>query len=248
MINVICNGNSPRGVFITGTDTGVGKTVVTAGLAATLAKGEWSVGVMKPIETGVGMNSCSDAVRLQRAASSTDALDVIRPYAFRSPVAPVAAAGLEKKPIRISSIFSAYQALQSRHDVVLVEGVGGVRVPITPSADILTLIARMKLPAVVVARASLGGVNHALLTLAALRESKISVVALVLNRSIPTRTARARVQERSTVSLLRRLARIPVIGPLPYRPSLEHNWDRGIARVARSSDITKLAKLVLASE
>jgi dethiobiotin synthetase len=235
-------------VFITGTDTGVGKTVVTAALAATLAKETYAIGVMKPIETGVGANDRSDAARLQRAAHSTDALDVIRPYAYRSPVAPAAAAALEKKPIRISSILLAYRMLLSRHDVVLVEGVGGVRVPITPIADILTLIARMKLPVVVVARAGLGGVNHALLTLAALRDSKIPVVALVLNRSTRTRSARARIQERSTVTLLRRLTRIPVIGPLPYRPSLEHNWDRGIARVARSSDITKLAELVLASE
>lgn len=240
-------GKSPRGVFITGTDTSVGKTVVTAALAATLVKDAYSVGVMKPIETGVGTNSRSDAARLQRAAGSTDAIDVIRPYAFRHPVAPVAAAGLVKKPIRISSIRLAYLALLSRHDVVLVEGVGGVRVPITPTADILTLIARMKLPVLVVARAGLGGVNHALLTLAALRESKIPVVALVLNRSIRPRTASARLQEHSTVSLLRRLARAPVIGPLPYCPSLEHNWNRGITQVARSSDITKLAKLVLAS-
>jgi dethiobiotin synthetase len=239
-----CNRNSRRGVFITATDTGVGKTVVTAALAATLANGEYSVGVMKPIETGVGTNGRSDAVRLKRAARTTDGLDLIRPYAFRHPVAPLAAAGLEKKQIQIPSILRAYRALQSRHDVVLVEGVGGVCVPITKTINVLDLIETMKAETIVVGRASLGGVNHALLTLAALRLRKIPVVALVLNRSRPTRNASARRQERSTIRLLRQLAEVPVVGPLPFVPSLTRSWNEGVARLARSSEIKTLARLI----
>jgi dethiobiotin synthetase len=237
------------GLFVTGTGTAVGKTVLSAALAKALSRGGIDVGVMKPIETGVsrGALTDSDAARLRVAANSADTLDEIRPYAFRKPVAPLTAARFENKQVVVSSLIRAYYHLQSRHEFMLVEGIGGVRVPIAPSADVLALIARMKASVVVVAKVGLGEVNHALLTLEALRANKIPIVALVLNRSIRTRTASARVQERSTVSLLRRLARVPVIGPLPYCSSLESNWSRGIAQAARSSEIRRLAKLVLAS-
>jgi dethiobiotin synthetase len=241
------NRNLRRDVFITATDTGVGKTVVTAALAATLARGEYSVGVMKPIETGVRTNGRSDAVRLKQAACATDALDLIRPYAFRHPMSPLAAAELEKKPVQVSSILRAYRALQSRNDLVLVEGVGGVCVPITKTINMLDLIETMKVGTIVVGRTSLGGINHALLTLAALRLRKIPIVALVLNRSRPARNASARRQERSTIRLLQQLAEVPVVGPLPFIASLNRSWHEGVARLARSGGIKRLARLVRSS-
>ena len=241
------NRSARRDVFITATDTGVGKTVVSAALAATLARGENSVGVMKPIETGVRTNGRSDAVRLKRAAGTTDALDLIRPYLFRRPVTPLAAAGLEKKPVQVSSILRAYRTLQSRNDLVLVEGVGGVYVPITTTINVLDLIETMKVRTIVVGRTSLGGVNHALLTLAALRLRKIPVVALVLNRSSQARNASARIQERSTIRLLQQLTEVPVVGPLPFVPSLKRTWNEGVARLARSSEIKRLARLIRSS-
>lgn len=236
------------GVFITGTDTGVGKTVVTAALAAALAKHGYAVGVMKPIETGVSSSTDagSDAARLRAAASSSDALDEIRPYAFYQPLAPLDAARLERRTVALSTIMRVFHTLRSRHEVLLVEGVGGVHVPIMSRLDVLDLINRMKLPTIVMGRASLGGINHALLTLAALRQRKISVLALVLNRSIPARTAAARAQERSTVRLLRQRAGVPVIGPLPHLLALENDWEEGVARLVRSREIRKLASLVSA--
>lgn len=237
------------GVFITGTDTDVGKTVVSAALATALVQRSVDVGVMKPIETGVARRtpSDSDAAKLMTASRTSDRLDDIRPYAFEKPLAPLAAARREGKHVSLSAIVRAYYRLQTLHDLVLVEGVGGLLVPITPTANVLTLITRINVPVVVVARASLGGVNHALLTLTTLLTNKIPVLALVLNQSMPARTERARSQERSTVSLLRHLAGVPVLGPLPYRPSLENNWGAGIVQMARSSDIKKLARLALAS-
>jgi len=240
---------SLRGCFITGTDTGVGKTVVTAALAAAFAKHGYAVGVMKPIETGVpsSADAGSDAARLRAAARSSDTLTEIRPYAFRRLLAPLDAARLEKIAVTLPTIMRAFHTLQSRHEVVLVEGVGGVHVPITPSLDVSDLIYRMKLPTIVLGRVSLGGINHALLTLGALRQRKISVLALVLNQTLPVQTATAREQKRSTVRLLRQLAGVPVIGPLPYLSALENNWEEGVARLVRSQEITKLMRLVLAS-
>jgi dethiobiotin synthetase len=238
-----------RGAFVTATDTGVGKTVVTAALAVALRTHGYAVGVMKPIETGVGLSSDaeSDAAQLHRAAGSSDTLIEIRPYVFRRALAPIDAARLEKKTITLPTIMRAFRTLQSRHEILLVEGGGGVRVPITSSLDVLDIIHHMRLPAIVVGRASLGGINHALLTLEALRRRNISVIALVLNQTLPTRTATARVQEGSTLRLLRQLAGVPVIGPLPYRATLEQHVQSEVAKLAKTAAITKLMRLVLAS-
>src|SRR5262245_39470790 len=141
-----------RGVFITGTDTGVGKTVVTAALAVALRSHGHTVGVMKPIETGVlsSTDARSDAVRLRAAAGSSDALTVVRPYAFRLPLAPIDAARLEKRTVTLPTIMRMFLTLQSRHEMLLVEGVGGLFVPITPRLKISDLIYRMKFQAIVV--------------------------------------------------------------------------------------------------
>jgi dethiobiotin synthetase len=237
------------GVFITATDTGVGKTLVTAALVAHLTQRGIDVGVMKPIETGVSRSTKaqSDGARLRRTAGSHDPIVEVCPYVFRLPMAPLSAARAEGATVRVATIMRAFRTLQSRHEVVLVEGVGGVRVPITSSLDVSDLIYRMKLPALVVGRVSLGGINHALLTLGALRQRKISVLALVLNQTFPAQTATARAQECSTVRLLRQLAGVPVIGPLPYRSALERNFHSEVARLAKTAALTKLMRLVLAS-
>lgn len=240
---------SSRGVFITATDTGVGKTVVTAALAVALRTHGYTVGVMKPIETGVRSSSDveSDAARLRTAAGSSDALTEIRPYAFRLPLAPMDAARFEKHTISLPTIVKAFGRLRSRHEVLLIEGIGGVHVPCTSTLDVLDLIDQMKFPVIVVGRVGLGGINHALLTLEALRRRNVSVLALVLNQTLPARTVTARVQEGSTVHLLRQRAGVPVIGPLSYCSSLKSNFHIEISKLAETAAITKLMRLVLAS-
>lgn len=242
--------SSPRGVFITATDTGVGKTLVTASLVAHLRQRGIDVGVMKPVETGVtrATKAQSDGVRLQQAAGSDDSMAEVCPYVFRLPMAPLSAATAERKTIRIATILRAFRALNQKHDLVLVEGVGGLHVPITGTVDGLDLMERMGLPVIVVGQAGLGGVNHALLTLAALRQRKIPIVALILNRLGPVRTAIARAQEQSTVTLLRRFAKVQVVGPLPYRASVNQNWHEGVIQLAWSVEIMTLVKLLSASE
>jgi len=234
-------------VFVTGTDTGVGKTVVTAALAMALRRSGHAVGVMKPVETGVVKGRWSDADRLRQAAQVFDPIDLVRPYSFRLPVAPLDAAKAERRTIRLSAILQAYRTLRLLHDFVLVEGVGGVQVPLTPTASVLDLIASMKVPALVVGRSGLGGVNHALLTLHALRRHNIAVVALLLNRAMAVKTAAARRQERSTVGLLRAFAGVPVIGPLPYLSGSDAQFARSLSRLAANGEVKKLMKVVSAS-
>lgn len=238
-----------RGVFVTGTDTGVGKTVVAAALALALKRRGLAVGVMKPIETGVrpARPAQSDAARLRAMIDGEDALGAICPYPFGLPVAPLAAAQAERRVINPDVIRQVYQLLSRRYACVVVEGVGGVHVPVTPGVDVSDLIVRLKLPAVVVGRTALGGINHALLTLDALRRKKIPIVALVLNRTQPVRSALARVQEKTTIAILGKQAGVPVLGPLHYEPGLDRRFRPSVVRLARSAVMTKLTGLVKAS-
>lgn len=237
------------GAFIAGTDTGVGKTVVAAALARHLSKRGIDVGVMKPVETGVPSPtslSC-DAIRLKVAAASQEKLSLIRPYYFHAPVAPLAASRLERKPIRLSTILSGFRALRTRHAVTLVEGVGGVYVPLTTSHDVLDLMQEMKLPVIVVGRAGLGGINQARLTLEALRRRELPVLALVLNHAVESKGATAVRQARTTIALVRELAGVPVIGPLPYVGAVQRGWAQGVDVLAEMAAIKQLAGVLRSS-
>lgn len=229
-----------------GTDTGVGKTLVTAALAFHLKRRGLTVGVMKPIETGVSESnkSRSDAARLQGIVDSEETLGAISPYQFDLPVAPLAAAQAERRTIDPAVIRQVYRLLSDRYAYMVVEGIGGVRVPIAPRSDVMDLVCRLKLPVVVVGRAGLGGINHALLTLEALRRGKIQIVALVLNRTHPVRSAVARLQEKSTLESLRKQAGVPVVGPLPYEPGLPARFRPTVFRLAKLAATRELARLV----
>jgi dethiobiotin synthetase len=239
----------PRGVFITGTDTGVGKSLVTSALVRCLIQRGIDVGVMKPIETGVSRSAKarSDGARLRRAAGSCDPMAEVSPYAFRLPVAPVSAARAEGTTVRIATIIRAFHTLRQKHTFMAVEGVGGVYAPLTSSLNVLDLLYQLRLPVIVVGQSGLGGINHALLTLHALRQRNIPILALVLNQRRPVRTKTVRLQEQSTVTLLRQLSQVPVVGPIPYRPRVNQAWDKDLVRLAGTAPITKLARLVLAS-
>lgn len=235
-----------RGVFITGTDTGVGKTLVSAALALALKKQGYTTGVMKPIETGTAA-ALSDAQRLRSVIDSEEQLGAVCPYQFALPLAPLAAAQAERQTINPETIRRVYRLLADRYDYTVVEGIGGVLVPVTSATDVADLIVHLKLPAVVVGRSGLGGINHARLTIEALRRKKIPIVALVLNQTQPARSKLARIQERTTVELLRKQAGVPVLGPLPYQSGISRRFRQSTARLARLVAIRTLVKLVVRS-
>lgn len=233
-------------VFVTGTDTGVGKTIVTAALARHLRRQGLSVGVMKPIETGVDPREedHSDAGRLKSAADVTDPVNLISPYRFAPPVAPLAAARAAGVEIDLQAIRDAFDALTSKHDLVLVEGVGGVLVPIGTDWDVRDLIGRLNASVVVVGRAGLGGVNHALLTVEALRGREAPMIAVVLNQSMPPSPGEEE-QVRSTVALLRECLGNLEIVLLDHRAELAQAWDNAITILSESPAITRLAARLL---
>lgn len=170
-----------RGLFVTGTDTGVGKTLVTAALARALRARGRDVGVLKPSETGVGAEGPLDARALREAADAHEPLERICPQPFALPAAPAVAAAEEGRAVDRQAIHRAFEAVAHAHELVLVEGAGGLRVPLDAELDMAGLAAELALPLLVVARAKLGTINHTLLTLDVARARGLAVAGVVVS-------------------------------------------------------------------
>ncbi|MEE8493661.1 MAG: dethiobiotin synthase [Nitrospirales bacterium] len=244
----------PSGCFVAGTDTGVGKTVVTAALSLRLCRQGVRVGVMKPIETGLNTDHSahSDAMRLRASACVSDPLDAVSPYRLPLPLAPMDAARHAGETLDVDRILAAFGDLASRHSFMLVEGAGGILVPIARGVSFRDLIVRLGLPTIIVGRLTLGGINHGLLTIEALQQYGIVVRGIVLNQisqaensSVPQQNSSVpQMQRESCLQLLRELSGVPVIGPLPHEPLLNENWEQGVERVAESQALSELADLI----
>jgi dethiobiotin synthetase len=172
-----------RGCFVSGTDTGVGKTVVGRTLVAALRARGVDVGVLKPIETGVGAAGPADALALRAAAGVNDPLDAICPQRFALPAAPTVAAAAEGRRVDLDAVQQAFEAIAARRDFTLVEGAGGLLVPAAEGVTMADLAARFGLPLLVVARAALGTINHTLLTLEAAAARKLELVGVVISHA-----------------------------------------------------------------
>lgn len=172
-----------RGLFVTGTDTGVGKTLVACALLRALrARGRDPAG-MKPIETGVGPDGPLDALALRAAAGDLDPLDDVCPQRFALPAAPSVAAAAEGRSIELWAVQRAFERLGARHDCVIVEGAGGLLVPVAEQKCMADLARDLELPVLVVARAALGTINHTLLTLEAAVARGLSVAGVVISHA-----------------------------------------------------------------
>lgn len=209
------------GLFVTGTDTGVGKTLITAGLAHALRVCGIDVGVMKPVETGCstrdGRLRPPDALALREAAGARDALDLINPYRFREPLAPMVAAERSRRTIDVDRLLERFDRLADRHTVMLVEGAGGLLVPVTEKVSFLDLAVRLQLPLLIVIGSRLGALNHARLTVEAALAAGVPVVGAIVNRV----TAERSLARTTNVSTLRRLLPIPVLGEIPHIGSVK---------------------------
>jgi dethiobiotin synthetase len=162
--------------FITGTDTGVGKTVLTALLAQFLREDGINVAALKPVCSG-GRN---DARKIFNAMNGALSLDEINPWHFRAVVAPSLAAKLEKKSVKLSQVLAHARAMQKRFDVLLLEGAGGLLSPLGENFDSRDLISALRATPIIVASNKLGAVNHILLTLAALPKNLRAKTRMVL--------------------------------------------------------------------
>jgi dethiobiotin synthetase len=208
------------GLFVTGTDTGVGKTLITAGFARAMRAQGIDVGVMKPVETGCpirqGRLRPLDALMLREAAGSRDALDLINPYRFREPVAPMVAAERLGRRIDVERLLERFDRLADRHAMMLVEGAGGLLVPITDETSCLDLAARVRLPLLIVIGSRLGAINHARLTVETALHARVPVAGAIVNRA----TAERSLARTTNLSAFRRLLPIPVLGEIPHLSGL----------------------------
>jgi dethiobiotin synthetase len=208
--------SAPRGFFVTGTGTEVGKTVVAAVLARSLASTGRSVAVFKPVETGLDESSATGAppdhelLRLGAGSDQTD--DEIAPYRFGPAVSPHLAAELAGEEIDPSRLVDAARAAAGSADVLVCEGVGGFLVPLTPTYLVRDFARDLGLPVVIAAAPGLGTINHTLLTVEAVRAAGLEPTAVVLT---PWSDDPAPV-ERSNRATLERLtdARIETLSPV----------------------------------
>lgn len=173
------------GYFICGTDTGVGKTVVTAGLAMALKARGINVGVMKPVEIGCTMMDGEpvphDARYLVAASGVHDPMDLVCPYRLKPQAAPSIASRLDEVHIDLNYITDKYFQLSLMHEVVLVEGTGGLLVPLNNSELVSDLVLQLGLGMIVVARPTLGTINHTLLTINYAKMLGINVTGIIVN-------------------------------------------------------------------
>ena len=175
-----------RGFFITGTDTGVGKTVVAAALAIVLRESGRDVGVMKPVASGCvrrreGLVS-EDAEFLAKAAEAPETLEEISPIRFEAPLAPTVAAARAGVETDLEPMWEAWRRLRDAHEILLVEGIGGILCPVTPAMSVADLAKEFRLPLLVVARSTLGTINHTALVIEAARARGLAVAGVVINR------------------------------------------------------------------
>ena len=208
---------SGQALFVTGTDTGVGKTVVTALLASLLARRGISVGVMKPVATGGeelgGLLRSPDALFFKETLALDEPLELINPVCFREPLAPSIAAGSEGMEIDLAVLDGAYASLMRCHDAVLIEGIGGLLVPLKGRFSVADLALRWNVPLLVVGRPGLGTINHTALTISCARSRGLRVAGFVMNASHPLTGDRA---EATNPACIEELCDVKCWGIIPY--------------------------------
>lgn len=222
-----------RGVFIVGTDTGVGKTLLACALLQGFAASGLRVVGMKPVAAGAvrckGVWHHDDVIRMCAAANVDAPLALINPYCFAPAVAPHIAAQEAGVTIRLSVIAKCYKALAQSADIVVVEGVGGLLVPLGRKLDAADIPLRLGLPVVLVVGLRLGCLNHALLTVAALQARGLRLAGWIANRIDPDMARAAQ-----NLQALRVRITAPLLG------IVRHGQNPQPARIARALDIGRL--------
>lgn len=226
-----------KGFFITGTDTGIGKTVVTAALTSILSQAGRKVLPVKPIQTG-----CSAAglapdtaqhLKLSHiAATPNKLLPLLTTYRFKEACSPHLAARLAGTAIRIARVMEDLQNLQKQTDILLIEGAGGVLVPLNEQETMLDLMLKINLPVILVSHPYLGTINHTLLSLKVMQAHKLKIAGIFFNSGRPTENSDL---EADNCSYIAQKTQIPLIGHLPYVADLDTITPSLFARQAQDS-------------
>lgn len=208
-----------QAIFVSGTDTGVGKTVVTGCLAAYLCAKGYRAITQKWIETGCS-GPLSDiethlAIMRQNKEQIREYLSLLSPYAFKTPSSPHLASKIEGKRIHPDKIIGSFKMLSSRFDFVIIEGVGGLLVPFNKKDLVIDIVKKLNLPVLVVARNRLGAINQTLLTLESLRQRKLKCLGIVFTN--PKKEDKRIIKDNPLI--IKALTKERVFGVLPWQDS-----------------------------
>ena len=201
--------------FVTGTDTNVGKTLVSAALIHSLARNGLKVAGMKPVAAGAKLRDGKlwneDVALLSGEANVTLPTHLIAPYLFKEAAAPHVAAALEDQQINPDTIFTAFEQIRAQTEAVIVEGAGGFCVPLTPQIDLADIAARLQLDVILVVGLRLGCLNHAFLTAEAIAARGLRLAGWVVNQIDP-----AMPHQAANIEALRERLPAPCLGSLPW--------------------------------
>jgi len=209
-----------QGLFITGTDTGVGKTVVCAALVSLLRQRGMDAVPMKPVQTGCRRRGArlmapdlECCLRLAGVEASESEKLLMAPYRFTKACSPHLAAAIEHRRVNIRTIIDSFHKLRQRHEFVVVEGAGGILVPLNERDTMLELMLALALPVVLVARLGLGTINHTLLALRELRRARIPVAGVIFNE---TSKRKLGIVEHDNVAVIGHRGRVQILGRFPF--------------------------------
>jgi dethiobiotin synthetase len=223
------NKKMAKGFFITGTDTGVGKTIISAALIKAVHMLGLKACGMKPIETGCSKQKLKvqssklqvqdtdltphDGMFLKKISGVKASLDLITPVRFENPLAPLTASEREGRAVDLRRIKKAYQKLSLEYDAMIVEGIGGLLVPIRKNYFVLDLASDLGLPVVVVARPGLGTINHTMLTVNYALKAGLTIAGIIINYVRPPEGTPAEV---TNPGIIRQISAVPLLGVFPF--------------------------------
>jgi len=238
----VSNQPKGKGIFVTGTDTGVGKTIIAAGMVRLAHKAGLRCVAIKPVETGCELRSGvlypEDGALLVRASDGDISLDECTPVRFSMPASPARAAAMEGSRIFLSDLVEHALTVAERVDLLVVEGAGGLMVPIENKLMMIDLIQRLGFPVLLVARSRLGTINHTLLSVEALRHRGIELKGIVISCSDPSRGPEEELTVRDIsvlvspipVLMLPHLSSERVDDPDRISSAMEMTWPREAVR------------------
>lgn len=223
------NNISMRGIFVTGTGTGVGKTTVAAALVRAFRMRKVDVGVMKPFATASKIFSkkyrSKDTAILAKAAGVEDSDSELNPFFYSIAASPFLASHVKNEPeISIEKAVVFLRNLAKKHDVMIVEGIGGIMVPLTENEYVADFVKKAQLPALVVTTPAIGTLNCTALTVMACKEFGINIRGIIVNKM----PKRPKIAEKKAPEMIERVTRIKVLGTLPLSKSAHHAPEKTI--------------------
>ncbi len=206
-----------KGIFITGTDTGIGKTFVGVGLIGAMKEKGLNVCPIKPVESGCRIRNGrlvpDDSMKLLKASGVGESIDLINPCRLRYPLAPSVARKIEGVRINKRKVLNAYHRLSKKYDLIIAEGAGGIMVPVYKKYFYIDLIKEFDLPLIIVARPGLGTINHSLLTIEAARKKDITIAGIVINYSENNKKG---LSEKTNPDVIEQVGQVPVLASIPF--------------------------------